>query len=238
MREPLHNRIEPNFDDVARPARRRRKPARAGVLSRFEGRTIADGLAVFGAVVAIAFIFVNALAFQRSPVRPAQAAPKPVAGPAAPAATPLPQPRPEGTRSRTELLRDVQQELASRGYYDGAVDGAPGPRIVQAIRDFESAQRLRSTGEPSETLLAQIRKTAARADITGSTGAAPAGNPRVLSAQRLLARFGYGPLRLTGVQDQGTSEAIARFEKDRNMPQTGEVSDRLQRELAAYGAGD
>src|SRR5262249_22590638 len=119
-------------------------------------------------------------------------------------------------------------------------DGAPGPRITQAIRDFESAQRIRVAAEPSELLLGQIRRAPARNDITGSIGpaAAPTANPRVLSVQRLLARFGYGPLRFSGLQDQETREAIGRFEKDRNMQQTGEVSDRLQRELAAYGAGD
>jgi len=236
VRDPILNRIEPNFDSTIRAPRRKRRPVRAGLLSRFEGRTIADGLAIFGAFVAVAFIFANALAFQRSPLR-AQAVPKPATIPAVPTLAPLPQPRPDASRSRSELLREVQQELASRGYYDGAVDGAPGPRLTQAIRAFETAQGLRSNGEPSEGLLAQIRRAPARGDITGSIGSAPAGNPRLLVVQRLLARFGYGPLRMTGVPDQDTREAIARFEKARNMQQTGELSDRLQRELATYGAG-
>jgi peptidoglycan hydrolase-like protein with peptidoglycan-binding domain len=133
----------------------------------------------------------------------------------------------------------VQQELASRGYYDGAVDGAAGPRISQAIRDFEITQRLRVTGEASETLLGQIRKAGNKSDITGSIQPAkPAtGNPQILSAQRLLARYGYGPIHMSGTADKETHEAIERFERDRKMPTTGEVSERLMRELAAYSGG-
>jgi len=166
--------------------------------------------------------------------------------PAAPVAAPLPPPRPDPAtgRSRTELLRDVQQELAGRGYYDGAVDGLTGPRISQAIRDFEQMQRLKTTGEASDGLLAQIRKAGpksdsksdSKSDVTGSikpTGAAAA-NTQTLSVQRLLARYGYGPIHVNGMADKETREAIARFERDRKMPETGEVSDRLRRELASF----
>ncbi len=227
---------------------------REGLFARFGAPSVTDFLACLVAVAAILLVFVNALGLQKAPnvsrLSPS-AMQKPVP-PSVPAAAPLPQPRPSGnTRSQTDLMRDVQQELASRGYYDGAVDGAAGPRISQAIRDFETAQRLRVTGEASETLLGQIRKTAAKADvkpgakaeaksdITGSIGpsATPAGNPKILSVQRLLARYGYGPVQMSGAADQATHEAIARFERDRQMPQTGEVSERLLRELAAYSGG-
>lgn len=55
-------------------------------------------------------------------------------------------------------LADIQKELARRGFYDGAADGLPGPRTDAAIRAFEQAARLKVTGEPSEALLAQIRR--------------------------------------------------------------------------------
>ena len=246
MRDPTHHRNairrEPNFDDVFKAPRRKRRPARTGFLARirarFGARGLADTLAVLVAVAAIALVFVNALGLQRAPnaargAQPAQKSAVPV--------TPLPLPRPESgnVRSRSDLMRDVQEALASRGYYDGAIDGAVGPRISQAIRDFEQGERLRLTGEPSESLLAQIRKAGAKADITGSIAPAslPAGNPRVLSVQRLLARYGYGPLHLNGAADRETSEAIARFERDRQMPPTGEISERLLQELAAFNGG-
>ena len=251
MRDPVRNhrsslaaRQEPNFDDLFKASRRKRKSARTGFFARFSARGAVDFLAVFVAVAAILLVFVNALGLQKAPhaarISP-PATQKPVVPPSLPAATPLPQPRPDAgnSRSRTDLWRDVQQDLASRGYYDGAVDGTAGPRISQAIRDFELVQRLRVTGEASETLLGQIRKAGNKSDITGSIGPAKpaAGNPQILSAQRRLARYGYGPIHVNGAADQETRAAIERFERDRNMLPSGEISERLLRELAAFSGG-
>ena len=232
-------RREPNFDDVFKAPRRKRKPARAGLFARFGARGIADSLAVLVAAAAIGLVFVNALGLQKAPnaARGAQ----PAAQRSVPATMPLPQPRPESgnARSRSDLMRDVQEALASRGYYDGAIDGAAGPRIDQAIRDFEQGERLRVTGEPSETLLAQIRKAGPKSDITGSIAPAKsaAANPQILSVQRLLARYGYGPVHPSGAADRETREAIERFERDRALPQTGAISAPLLKELAAFNGG-
>jgi hypothetical protein len=39
---------------------------------------------------------------------------------------------------------------------------------------------------------------------------------------------------MNGAADRETREAIERFERDRNMATTGEISERLMRELAAF----
>jgi peptidoglycan hydrolase-like protein with peptidoglycan-binding domain len=240
----LAARQEPNLDDLFKTPRRKRKVARVSIWARFGTRGAADLLAAFVAVAAMLLVFVNALGLQKAS-NAARISPQITQKSAAPAAAspaaPLPQPRPDPGkgRGRIDLLRDVQQELASRGYYDGAIDGAAGPRINQAIRDFEFTQRLRVTGEASEILLGQIRKAGDKSDITGSIKPASGavGNAKVLSAQRLLARYGYGPIRMNAAADKETHDAIERFERDRNLPPTGEVSERLMRELAAYSGG-
>jgi hypothetical protein len=56
----------------------------------------------------------------------------------------------------------------------------------------------------------------------------------VLAVQRTLAKLGYGPLRLNALLDRDTKAAIERFERDRALPPSGEVSERLVRELAAF----
>ena len=56
---------------------------------------------------------------------------------------------------------------------------------------------------------------------------------RVLAIQRALADFGYGQIKPTGVYDAGTQAAIEKFERDRRLPVTGQISDSLVRELAA-----
>ena len=59
------------------------------------------------------------------------------------------------------------------------------------------------------------------------------GSHRVAAVQRALTEYGYGQLKPTGVVGSDTQAAIQKFEKARRLPATGQVSDRLVRELAA-----
>jgi hypothetical protein len=62
----------------------------------------------------------------------------------------------------------------------------------------------------------------------------PAGAPsrQVLAVQRALSEYGYGQLKPTGVYDPETRVAIQRFERDRKLPITGDISEPVTRELA------
>src|SRR5271168_587654 len=53
------------------------------------------------------------------------------------------------------------------------------------------------------------------------------------AVQRALNEYGYGPIKVSGVYDDATRAAITRFEKDHNLPPTGQVSPRFRRELSA-----
>ena len=59
-------------------------------------------------------------------------------------------------------------------------------------------------------------------------------NPlRQLSAvQRTLNEFGYGPIRVSGLLDDNTREGIARFERDHNLPVTGQNTPRLRQAIS------
>ena len=59
------------------------------------------------------------------------------------------------------------------------------------------------------------------------------GSRRVAAVQRVLTEYGYGQLRPTGTIGADTEAAIQRFERDRRLPVTGQVSERLVRELSA-----
>jgi hypothetical protein len=60
-------------------------------------------------------------------------------------------------------------------------------------------------------------------------------NPtRQLSAvQRLLNEFGYGPIKVSGTLDSDTREGIERFERNHNLPVTGQNSPRLRQALSS-----
>jgi hypothetical protein len=60
-----------------------------------------------------------------------------------------------------------------------------------------------------------------------------AGARRVAAVQRALTEYGYGQLRPTGTVGSDTQAAIQKFERERKIPVTGQVSDRLVRELTA-----
>jgi Putative peptidoglycan binding domain len=58
-------------------------------------------------------------------------------------------------------------------------------------------------------------------------------SPRIAAVQRVLAEYGYGQLKASGTLDDATSAAIAKFEREHNLPTSGRVSDRVVKELTA-----
>ena len=61
----------------------------------------------------------------------------------------------------------------------------------------------------------------------------PVGVRKVAAVQRTLTEYGYGQLKATGTVGADTQAAIQKFERERKLPVTGQVSDRLVRELTA-----
>ena len=59
------------------------------------------------------------------------------------------------------------------------------------------------------------------------------GSRRVAAVQRALTEYGYGQMKPTGTINADTQAAIQKFERDRKMPLTGQVSERLVHELSA-----
>jgi hypothetical protein len=56
---------------------------------------------------------------------------------------------------------------------------------------------------------------------------------RVAAVQRALTEYGYGQLKPSGTVGSDTQAAIQKFERERRIPVTGQMSDRLVRELTA-----
>lgn len=60
---------------------------------------------------------------------------------------------PTSTSPRRDLVRQVQQRLQTVGFNPGTIDGTLGPQTQQALRWFQNAQGLRSTGDLDEPTL-------------------------------------------------------------------------------------
>ncbi|MDE2377033.1 peptidoglycan-binding protein [Bradyrhizobium sp.] len=56
---------------------------------------------------------------------------------------------------------------------------------------------------------------------------------RVAAVQRALSEYGYGQLKATGANNAETQAAIVKFEREHRMQPTGQVSERLLRELGS-----
>jgi peptidoglycan hydrolase-like protein with peptidoglycan-binding domain len=225
---------------------------RAALTQAF-GRNPRDTIALGVVALAVGAILINTLHLQPGP-HPApifKIRPRPVAAPEptntlAALRPPQAPARPEATapnaRPRADVVADIQRELAKRNFYDGPADGISGPKTDAAIRDFIQAAGLRIAAEPTDELLRTLARSPVKAPARGTAGPARVDpiaeliepSPRrVLAVQRALAEAGYGQIKPTGVYGPETRAAIEKFERERKLPITGQISDRLVRELAA-----
>jgi Putative peptidoglycan binding domain len=78
-----------------------------------------------------------------------------------------------------------------------------------------------------------LRPPAAIPSRTDSVANSAQGARRVAAVQRALTEYGYGQLKPTGTVGSDTQAAIQKFERERKIPVTGQISDRLVRELTA-----
>jgi hypothetical protein len=103
---------------------------------------------------------------------------------------------------------------------------APRRQLVPDLGKPESAPKVDPIPLPRPRT--QSGPAPARPDAPGDT----TGALRQLSAlQRILNEFGYGPMRVNGILDEDTREGIARFERDHNLPVTGQNTPRLRRAI-------
>jgi hypothetical protein len=163
------------------------------------------------AFAAVSAIIGNAL-FLQAGHHPAPMFGSVIAIPATGAApvSPLPRPRPS----------DVAIKLA---------DMPSEPKPVESKASDPLASLVKAT-----TAAPVMPSTVARppAPIPAAT-TNPSGSRKVAAVQRTLTEYGYGQLKPTGTVGADTQAAIQKFERERKIPATGQMSDRLVHELTA-----
>jgi hypothetical protein len=198
---------------------RRRRGAAAAAMEADSQRGLAMRILLYSpkdmvagalAFAAIAGIITNALFLQAghhpSPMF-GVSAPTPV--PAAALVSPLPRPRP--------------------------IDASPSevkpvePRSAEANDPLTNL--VRATGAPTPAP-SNIPRPPAPVPYHNEA-LSPSGSRRVAAVQRALTEYGYGQLKPTGTIGADTQAAIQKFERDRKIPVTGQMSDRVVHELVA-----
>ena len=122
------------------------------------------------------------------------------------------------------------------------VNPLPRPRPLDAARPADTGLdsslfdgkpvETRPRAEPAAPMKAAPSAASRAAVVRDPVGDLINNTRRVSSVQRALTEYGYGQLKTTGNVGPETQAAIQKFERERKMPVTGHMSDRLVRELA------
>jgi putative peptidoglycan binding protein len=207
------------------PRRRRRAAAAAseagsarGLALRLVLKSPKDTIAGLLAFSATTAIVTNALFLQTGPH------PAPMFGSFAPSisstaslASPLPRPRPAEADSAESKLAEPK---------------LPEPRIAETKAGDPLANLVRTTtGSVSS---ANVMRPSASIPLGSHSegNSAAAAVRRIAAVQRALTEYGYGQLKPTGTAGADTQAAIQKFERERKLPVTGQISDRMVHELA------
>lgn len=216
----------------------RRRGAKAAVIDVETERNLAmrillhspkDTLAGLVAVAAIGAIVANALLLQtgRHPAPMFGTVINLPAPSSVSLSNPLPRPRPVG--ADTSPLEPRATEFRA--------EPKPAERATEKApeKPVEATASTPRSGDPLTNLVKQTTSPSvavARPPAPIPVPQSPAAR-RIAGVQRALSEYGYGNLKITGAMSGETQSAIQKFEREHKMQVTGQVSDRLLRELAA-----
>jgi hypothetical protein len=219
-----------NDDDDETPRRRKRATAAAtapeskrGLAMRLFLRSPKDVIAGVLASAAITAIVTNALFLQAGPH------PAPMFGSfvisganSATIANLLPRPRPaeaDGAEPKLADAKPVEPKPAE-----------PKPAEPKSADQLANLVRSSTTGSVSS---GNVMRPPASIPLSPHGDSGPVmSSRRVAAVQRALTEYGYGQLKPTGAIGPDTQAAIQKFERERKLPVTGQISERMVRELA------
>jgi hypothetical protein len=220
----MDDRMVPRRRKGAAVARKER-----GLIMQIVFHSPRDTLAGLVALTAVLAIIVNAAFLQ------AGRHPSPLFGTVLPPAKSA-SPPPVIQKTETVPVAPVQQAMAPP--QATTASPMPRPRPVEAeVRPGDPLGNLvRSTSAPAPAAPvanaprppAAIPAAAAKNDQVASMIVS---SQRVVAVQRALTDYGYGQIKATGTVGADTQAAIQKFERERKLPLTGQMSERLVREL-------
>nr|WP_249792735.1 peptidoglycan-binding domain-containing protein [Bradyrhizobium sp. BRP22] len=225
--------------------RRRRRGAQAvaieaeerGLVTRVLLHSPKDTVAGVLAAGAVIAIVTNALFLQ------AGRHPSPMFGsvvtlPPPAVANPLPRPRPVEAAARPVESQPVEAKPAEPAKPSES-------RVEPKASDSRASDSKPSDSRASDPMTNLVVKSTSVPPAPANVARPPApipsrgettqsaGSKRIAAVQRALTEYGYGQLKPTGTIGSETQAAIAKFERDRKLPVTGQMSDRVVRELQA-----
>lgn len=108
---------------------------------------------------------------------------------------------------------------------------SPEPKSADVRASDPMTNLVKSISVPPVEPAQVVRPPAPIPAPSRTEAVASSGSRRVAAVQRALTDYGYGQLKPTGTIGSDTQAAISKFEREHKMPMTGQMSDRLVREL-------
>lgn len=227
-------REEPDFDAMPRRtranARATAKAAPARKASSMRGLLVMNWrrFLIITSAALLGAVIVNALFFQTA------RHPAPLFSHAGSGATPVPQV--VGTAPRVVPTAETPVPAPRPTDMAAATPSRPAvaPRgIADLIDPKTDSKPVASEPKGSDPIAALLKGAVGAGQVSTVAASAPVdpAAKRVMAAQKALAKLGYS-VSVDGVIGSGTKQAIHKFERDRNLPLTGEITGRTQRELA------
>jgi hypothetical protein len=202
--------------------------AERGLVLRILLHSPKDTVAAAFAFAAICAIIANAL-FLQAGRHPSPMFGSVVAIPAAALApaSPLPRPRPVEADTSAPEPNLAEPKFAEPKFAE------PRPAEPKSADPLTNLVKATSVAPAASSTIARPPAPIPFSS-RNETSANPApGFRRVAAVQRALTEYGYGQLKPTGTIGSETQAAIQKFERERKIPVTGQMSDRLVRELTA-----
>ena len=161
----------------------------------------------------------------------------------------------------SDLVRDIQRGLSTRGYDVGPQDGVFGSSTEQALRKFQRDQRMNASGQADAQTLAALgvvggasagsqraytpspaytptsKRQGAMAPQQSGAQRVDLSQDQVRSVQQNLAQRGYDPGPVDGRWGQRTQSALRNFERDQDMRADGRPDPQSLAALGVEGAG-
>jgi Putative peptidoglycan binding domain len=230
-------------DDDDTPRRRRGAKAMVveadterGLVMRILLHSPKDLFAGALAVAAIGAIVANALFLQSGP-HPSpmfgSVVTLPAPAPAPSSVSPLPRPRP-AEATKAEAAPAEPRAVESKSADIKTADTKPVESKASETKAADPLTNLVKATSAAPVATSSIPRPPAPIPFPShNDNLAPGGSRRVAAVQRALTEYGYGQLKPTGTIGSDTQAAIARFERERKIPATGQMSDRMVHELSA-----
>lgn len=177
----------------------------------------------------------------------------------APALVIAPGSDPQAAKSDPEVAK-LQQKLAALGFYEGPVDGVPGPQTRKALETWREVQARAGVradepaDEPAAIAVPQTRpqRTESQIDRATTAGVAPrpvsvekaqpqpqpvisVSSQEIIRVQAGLKAFGNDLVTVDGVPGKTTQDAVREFQKLFRLKVTGQIDAELVAKMREIG---